>query len=494
MVDQTGQDKYSGSNNSIRNLKINFALPNNVIHAGDTSTISLPDSFTFSSATRFNVYASDNTTLVARAVIDPVSRTLVLTYTDYPETHSNVTGSLQAAIKINTQKITHEQTIPLSIHVGQNVVRVGDYHYTGFIGDSPTERFAKWGWRASDETNNKILHYNLRVNATGAVLKNVHVTDQLQSAGMSYVKTSFHIFHGHWTYNPATSYWEMNDRREVTDKTVSYTNNDQGFDIDLGSLNTDGYLIRYDVDLNHVPVNNELFKNYAATWHNDHQLYQDGQNGYIWQSASGQANGYNYTLVVKKTDETSTPLKGASFQITRDRSGQIIDTVTTNDQGEATVTGLLMDDYTISETKAPAGYDFIDPVHVHADQFDNTAKTAVLTVQDKTLTTQLDVDKTWDDHDNQDGIRPDHVSVQLYANDQPSGSPVTLNAANNWHHAFVNLPVMKNGKRITYTVKEVNVPEGYTPSMSMSQARCDCGYTITNTHTPEVTRIQGVKT
>ncbi|TCD54026.1 Cna B-type domain-containing protein, partial [Alloscardovia theropitheci] len=222
--------------------------------------------------------------------------------------------------------------------------------------------------------------------------------------------------------------------------------------------------------------------------------YQDGQNGYIWQSASGQANGYNYTLVVKKTDETSTPLKGASFQITRDRSGQIIDTVTTNDQGEATVTGLLMDDYTISETKAPAGYDFIDPVHVHADQFDNTAKTAVLTVQDKTLTTQLDVDKTWDDHDNQDGIRPDHVSVQLYANDQPSGSPVTLNAANNWHHAFVNLPVMKNGKRITYTVKEVNVPEGYTPSMSMSQARCDCGYTITNTHTPEVTRIQGVKT
>ena len=45
--------------------------------------------------------------------------------------------------------------------------------------------------------------------------------------------------------------------------------------------------------------------------------------------------------------------------------------------------------------------------------------------------TSVSVKKVWNDSNNQDGIRPDSVTVQLYADGKASGAPVDLNAANN---------------------------------------------------------------
>lgn len=56
---------------------------------------------------------------------------------------------------------------------------------------------------------------------------------------------------------------------------------------------------------------------------------------------------------------------------------------------------------------------------------------------------------------------------------------VTLNEANHWSHQWENLPENgKNGNKISYTVKEVNV-DGYTVSISESNG------VITITNTPD---------
>ena len=49
-----------------------------------------------------------------------------------------------------------------------------------------------------------------------------------------------------------------------------------------------------------------------------------------------------------------------------------------------------------------------------------------------------------------------------------------LSAANDWKGAFENLDAKAAGKAITYTVKEVAVPDGYKVTVNGGQGQCQC--------------------
>ena len=105
--------------------------------------------------------------------------------------------------------------------------------------------------------------------------------------------------------------------------------------------------------------------------------------------------------------------------------------------------------------------------------------------------TSASVTKIWDDADNQDGIRPESITVALLANGTPTNKTVTLTAANNWTQTITGLPEKADGDYITYTWTEVNVPEGYSLT---GTSKNETVTTLTNTHTPELTSITGTKT
>ena len=114
------------------------------------------------------------------------------------------------------------------------------------------------------------------------------------------------------------------------------------------------------------------------------------------------------------------------------------------------------------------------------------AETGVLTNTHTPETIEkLVVEKKWDDADDQDGIRPDFIEVQLYANGQKVGEAVELNAKGNWAHVWEGLYQYADGKEIAYTVEEVDVPDGYVSDPD--------GLTITNTHVPEITSVYVTK-
>ena len=102
-------------------------------------------------------------------------------------------------------------------------------------------------------------------------------------------------------------------------------------------------------------------------------------------------------------------------------------------------------------------------------------------------TTSLGVNKVWNDADNQDGSRPDSITVHLVKNGVKTNQSATLNAANNaannWSNAnaFTNLPVYENGMKITYGVQE-DVPSGYT--VTTDGVDKNRNITLTNTHHP----------
>ena len=105
--------------------------------------------------------------------------------------------------------------------------------------------------------------------------------------------------------------------------------------------------------------------------------------------------------------------------------------------------------------------------------------------------TSASVTKIWDDADNQDGIRPESITVALLANGTPTNKTVTLTAANNWTQTITGLQEKADGEYITYTWTEVDVPEGYSLT---GTSKNETVTTLTNTHTPELTSISGTKT
>ena len=91
--------------------------------------------------------------------------------------------------------------------------------------------------------------------------------------------------------------------------------------------------------------------------------------------------------------------------------------------------------------------------------------------------------KIWNDANNQDGKRPEFITVRLLADGKETDKTVKVTKAtalsdNEWAYEFTGLDRYKeNGQEIKYTVKEVDVPKDY-------QAEVD-GMNVTNTHTPE---------
>jgi len=70
------------------------------------------------------------------------------------------------------------------------------------------------------------------------------------------------------------------------------------------------------------------------------------------------------------------------------------------------------------------------------------------------------------------GSHPETVTAQLYRNGSPSGKPVTLSNSNSWEHVWTGL-----AKDNTWTVDELNVPEGYTKTVT---GTASAGFVITN--------------
>ncbi|MGX2946280.1 Cna B-type domain-containing protein [Enterococcus alishanensis] len=105
--------------------------------------------------------------------------------------------------------------------------------------------------------------------------------------------------------------------------------------------------------------------------------------------------------------------------------------------------------------------------------------------------TSVTVTKAWDDNNDQDGLRPEKISVQLYADGVKSGAPEELNSDNNWTTTWVDLAQKQNKKDVSYTVKEEGTVTGYTPVVDDTDKG---NVIITNSHTPEKTTVEGTKT
>ncbi|MDK6869326.1 Cna B-type domain-containing protein [Lactobacillus paragasseri] len=457
-------------------FKFDFSVPDSA-KSGDTTTISLPDQLDFQRSQKFNIYAPDGKTVVATAVIDKPSKSLVLTYTDYVDSHDSISGHIDMQVTAATSEVNKEETIPAEIKINGHTVTIDSsgIKHRPSRGDTATD-FWKYGY--VDYDKNEVV-YHVNINASMQSVSNVVISDSLVSDGFSYVPGSFSISKGNWERN-SENYWTLSNPQDVTNQyNIDINSSNSAYTVKLGNI-SEGYAIVYRVKSNHPLLNGEQVVN-NVNYESNKKVINSYKNTVYYQGASGKANGYNHSLTINKEDESGAPLANAVFSVIRKSTNGVVGTITTGPDGKGTIYGLLKDDYIIRETSAPSGYTLAKDVTVSADSFDSKGATATIT--DKKAVTTVSGTKTWKDNDDQDGKRPDSIKVNLLANGKVVQSK-TVKASDNWKYSFTNLPEFENGKKISYTVTEDQVKD-YSTTVN--------GYNLTNSYTPAKTSVSVTK-
>ena len=136
--------------------------------------------------------------------------------------------------------------------------------------------------------------------------------------------------------------------------------------------------------------------------------------------------------------------------------------------------------YAVDEVEIPAGYE---------KEVTNKETKFIITNTHVPDVTKISVEKVWDDNNDQDGIRPTTIKVQLYADGKASGRMAELSENNGWKYTWKDLDKQKDGEDIVYTVDEIEIPDGYTKTVTNKGAV----FTITNTHKPGTTEVKVTK-
>ena len=430
------------------NVNMNFSVPSTA-KTGGQAIISLPKNLKFVSDTNFNVMSSDNK-IVAKAVLNAASKTITLTYTDYVTKKSDIKGSLFFNVRVSPDTASPSK-VPINISVNNKNIPVGNVNFVVDPGKSD-KVLDKVSWNTKKLADGGITRdYEVRVNAENKPLTNAIVLDKLSTDGMSYVKDSFVVKKGTWAVNSNLKLELKN--ATVVSVPVNFDASQKSFQVNLGNVAAnEGYSIYYKVKIDKTPKNGQQFLN-NVTLKAD-KVTETKNNPFVYQNAGGEAEGYNYSVKIKKVDsETNAALAGASFDVIRTSTNETVKSVTTDANGEALIDGLLNTEYKLVETKAPEGYQLNKEAIVVKTTDFNTSKVALKTISNKKIPKEptptnatIELDKQLSGRDLVDG----EFNFELY-----EGSNKIQTVSNkNGKITFDAISYKEVGEH-TYTVKEV---------------------------------------
>ena len=464
-------------------VKAKFELPDGQVKSGDKTEIELGNDF--------KVLEMDTVDLldpsgqkVATATVDNQRKKITVTYTDYPEKMAHVTGSLRFFVRVDHQVVKDQKTLDFSLSINGVSKPFGKIEYKGVNpGENPPtpEVFSKWGWTNSD--NKLKLTYTLNINQGHTALHNIDIKDQLAFTDGKIKADSVNIHTGTWQVDNEDGAYHLRNTTNVTKNYSPVVSADgQSLTVHIGDLAPEqGMTIRYDVYLDKVPAINTSYKNNAKMTATEVQE-QNKVADILYQFLDGDFNGEKYSFTIHKKGENGQALAGAVFAVIADDTGVQVGTITTDEKGTGTITGLIRQAYTVQEIQAPTGYVLSEePIKVSREDFGNDLAISREVVNKKEKTS-ISGQKTWNDNDNHDGKRPSKITVNLLANGTKVASKeVKPDAEGNWLYQFDNLDVVDDaGNLIAYTVSEEPVA-GYETSVE--------GTNITNSRTPEVTEV-----
>ena len=458
-------------------VRVNFDEHAQKIVSGDTITVNWNNS-----GTVYGQGYQKNIDLNIRGVnvgtLSVTTNKAVFTFNSNINDMENVTGWGEFDLEgRNLANTSDENTGSFSIYSGgqQTYVSVKK----GKTG-SKSPFYYKTGDMLPSDTDHVRWFLNIN-NEKGYVSDRIYIKDQIQP-GQTLDKGSFDItIDG---YRPNHFYGSNAiENFESAYPGSSITINVSTGDItvvipqDQAQLNKFSILYRTSVD----DYNQPTFENHSQAWYteNNRPAVEGKEFDYSVSNvnANGGVDGKNQTKVsvIKEWDDNnnSARLRPDSIKVQLYANGLLTGkavTLNSANNWQYTWSGLVKNAkgsriaYTVKEVSIPNGYRGITTV--------NGNDIVIKNIYNQTI--NISGTKTWNDNNNQDGIRPSSITVNLLANGRQVASK-TVSASDNWQYSFDNLAAYANGQKITYTVTE-NAVTGYTSTVD--------GYNITNTHNP----------
>ena len=202
----------------------------------------------------------------------------------------------------------------------------------------------------------------------------------------------------------------------------------------------------------------------------------DGSGNVKITSQNGNAEGKKVVMIdkqskpkiiISKRNPENQELSGAELQILTSDEKKVLENWTTN--GTEKSIAIDAGKYIFRETKAPQGYDKVADVRFSVDDKGNItldkaldyakveSNKLIITDSKEVPKITRKVEKKWRDT-GFEKERPESVKIQLLADGQAYGTPITLNNDNGWVYEWTDLPkVNKDGREIEYAVKEVEM-------------------------------------
>ena len=433
----------------------NFVIPANKAKSGDTMTVAIPSVLTLATMTNFDITDAGGT-VIGRAAANPNTGKVTITLADaVKNNHNIITGSFKLWVHWNADKIGKNKLVSVNWGTSGST----NIHVEPSNGPDPNEVLSKWGWY--DTNNPYIIHWRVRINYAGKTINQAVYTDRVDD-NQTLVPGSVSVYKVKYqsdgsNFNILSTY--------PSSSTIE--NGTSGFTTTLGDMSSP-VVIDYKTKITDNGISAHYKNNGKLAGSNIEKQTID-----VYSPENG-GNGNAYTIITIsgtktwKDNNNQDGIRPSSITVNLLANGQQVASkkVSASDNWQYSFDNLAAYangqkiTYTVTEN-AVAGYtSTVDGYNVTNNHTPATVKVSGT--------------KTWKDNNNQDGIRPSSITVNLLANGRQVASK-TVSASDNWQYSFDNLAAYANGQKITYTVTEDAVA-GYTSTVD--------GYNITNTHNP----------
>lgn len=377
----------------------------------------------------------------------------------------------------------------------------GSYPYSGTANYNKHNSFLEKG--ADGVVDNKVytgdeVNWTVKVNESLSIIHNAVITDTI-SAGHAYKAGSLEIFKLQDSVNA------LEEGKDYTPAESTTGDGETVLTITLSEALKDTLVLKYTTV---VTTTNGKIDNKVSLMGNTVEIATKESSelsARLFSSVSGEWAHNRGALRVIKVDAEEVGSEGenivinnneATFELWYDFNGERVEYTQENPftthNGVLEIGNLPLRTYYLVEKEAPTGYVLSsEEIMINVVKAYGTEKFVTNGGNFENTKIKIDVTgtKVW-----QNGPKP-AIQLQLFRgvagqNPVSVGAPVTLNGTEStpWQHIWTNLDKTDmDGNEYTYTVDEVDVPTGYTKSVS------DDGLEITNTYVVPSTQIKAEK-